>query len=98
MATRVVTRKYGSDSAKKRAKRERDRKETKPRVYVGKAMPLWISTKSIVGCKSDPAFAAMLRERLVDVLVVDVVVVHFSSDQLNQLGWVSFGLAATLEV
>ena len=95
MATRVVTRKYGSDSAKKRAKRERDRKETKPRVYVGKAMPLWISTKSILGCKSDPAFAAMLLERLVDV---DVVVVHFSSDQLNQLGWVSFGLAATLEV
>ena len=95
MATRVVTRKYASDSAKKRAKRERDRNETKPRVYIGKAMPLWLSTKAIVGCKSDSAFAAVLLERLVDV---DVVVVHFSSDQLNQLGWVSFGLAATLEV
>ena len=62
---------YATSSAKKRAKRQRERKHPRTKVYLGKNMDLWNLTKQNVGLGvgdislSDADFAKILLDRLV---------------------------------
>ena len=58
-------RKYATDSAKKRAQAELKRNRPPAKVYIGKAMSLWIQTKVMTGIETDAAFAKCLIDRLV---------------------------------
>ena len=79
-------RKYETDAAKKRARREQRRLQPPTKVYIGKAMNFWIERKETTGIKTDAAFAKCLLDMLVShVYLTSTISTYFNRMTTNTM-------------